>query len=247
MNQLSLPARPSIRPVTGAVTRLLLGGALGLGATVLAAGAASAHVTVTPSTTASGAYSVLTFSNGHGCEGSPTTRVSISIPDGIFAVTPTRHADYTIEKVMEPLDEPIDDGHGGQYTERVAEVVYTATTPLPDGYRDAFELSLKLPEGEAGDQLAFPTIQTCETGETAWIDETVEGEPEPDAPAPAFTLTAASDGSHEGGSDAETTAAATDESGSGSGAGPVGWIALALGAGGLLLGGAAFVRSGAKS
>lgn len=240
MNQFTLPSR--------ALTRLVVGSALGLGATVLAAGAASAHVTVTPSTTASGAYSVLTFSNGHGCEGSPTTRISISIPDGIFAVTPTRHADYTIEKVMEALDEPVDDGHGGQYTERVSEVVYTATTPLPDGYRDAFELQLKLPEGEAGDQLAFPTIQTCETGETAWIDETVEGEPEPDTPAPAFTLTAATDeghGGHGGGSDAEPTAAAADESESGTG--PLGWIALALGAGGLLLGGAAFVRSGAKS
>lgn len=237
MNQLTLPSR--------ALARLALGGALGLGATMLAAGAASAHVTVTPSTTAAGAYSVLTFSNGHGCEGSPTTRISISIPDGIFAVTPTRHADYTIEKVMEALDEPVDDGHGGQYTERVAEVVYTATTPLPDGYRDAFELQLKLPEGEAGEQLAFPTIQTCETGETAWIDETVEGEPEPDAPAPAFTLTAATDDGHGASAAPEPAAAASDESESG--VGVVGWIALALGAGGLLLGGAAFVRSGAKS
>lgn len=239
MNHSTLPRR--------ALTRLALGGALGLGATMLVAGAASAHVTVTPSTTASGAYSVLTFSNGHGCDGSPTTRISISIPDGIFAVTPTRHADYTIEKVMEALDEPVDDGHGGAYTERVAEVVYTATTPLPDGYRDAFELQLKLPEGEAGDQLAFPTIQTCETGETAWIDETVEGEPEPDAPAPAFTLTAAADDGHGGGSTTDSTPAAADASESGSGTGPVGWIALALGAGGLLLGGAAFVRSGATS
>ncbi len=230
-------------------TRLVLGGAVGLGATLLTAGAASAHVTVTPSTTSSGAYSVLTFSNGHGCEGSPTTRISISIPDGIYAATPTRHADYTIEKVMETLDEPVDDGHGGQYTERVSEVVYTATTPLPDGYRDAFEIQLKLPDGEAGDQLEFPTIQTCETGETAWIDETVEGEPEPDTPAPAFTLTAAGDDAH-GASDASTTEAATTEVAStddGSGTGTVGWIALVLGAVGLLLGGAAFVRSGSKA
>ncbi|WP_229053850.1 YcnI family protein [Aeromicrobium sp. Leaf350] len=227
--------------------RLALGGALGLGATFLTAGAASAHVTVTPSTTSSGAYSVLTFSNGHGCDGSPTTRISISIPDGIYAVTPTRHADYSIEKVMETLDEPIDDGHGGEYTERVAEVVYTATTPLPDGYRDAFELQLKLPDGEAGDQLEFPTIQTCETGETAWIDETVEGEPEPDAPAPAFALTAADSGTGHGSDEAtgsSTAAVSTDDD---SGTSTVTWVALALGALGLLLGGAAFVRSGTKA
>ncbi|MCK5890847.1 MAG: YcnI family protein [Aeromicrobium sp.] len=241
MNHFTLPTR--------AVRRLAVGSALGLGAATLAAGAASAHVTVTPSTTASGAYSLLTFSNPHGCDGSPTTKVSISIPDGIYAVTPTRHADYTIEKVMEPLADPVDDGHGGEYTERVSEVVYTATTPLPDGYRDAFELQLKLPEGEAGEQLAFPTIQTCETGETAWIDETVEGEPEPDAPAPAFTLTAATDDGHGhdhgSGDESDTAASAADESASGTGA--VGWVALALGASGLLLGGAAFARSGSRS
>lgn len=240
MNQFSLPTR--------ALARLAVGGTLALGATMLSAGTAGAHVTVTPSDTASGAYSVLTFAWGHGCGDSPTTKVAVQIPEGIYAVSPTRNPDYTIEKVMESLDEPIDDGHGGEYTERVAEVVYTATTPLPNGYRDAFELSLKLPEGEAGDQLAFPTIQTCETGETAWIDETVEGEPEPDTPAPAFTLTEAGNdghGGHGGGSDAVPAASSADESGSGTG--PVGWIALALGAGGLLLGGAAFVRSGAKS
>ncbi|GAA1729689.1 YcnI family protein [Aeromicrobium alkaliterrae] len=239
MHHLSLPSR--------AVTRLALGGALGLGATFLAAGAASAHVTVTPSTTASGAYSVLTFSNGHGCDGSPTTRISISIPDGIYAVTPTRHADYTIEKVMETLDEPIDDGHGGEYTQRVAEVVYTATAPLPDGYRDAFELQLKLPDDADGEQLAFPTIQTCETGETAWIDETVEGEPEPETPAPAFTLTAADAGDGHGAETAATTEVSASSDDGDSGTGAVTWVALALGALGLLLGGAAFVRSGTKA
>ena len=34
---------------------------------------AGAHVTATPSTAAAGAYTVVTFSVGHGCEGSPTT------------------------------------------------------------------------------------------------------------------------------------------------------------------------------
>ena len=42
---------------------------------------------------------------------------------------------------MEALAEPIQ-GEGGEITERVSEVVYTAKTPLPDGYRDAFALSL---------------------------------------------------------------------------------------------------------
>ncbi|MFT4186948.1 MAG: YcnI family protein [Aeromicrobium sp.] len=221
--------------ISAALTRLGAAGALGLGTALAPLAGASAHVTVTPSTTESGGYAVLTFSVGHGCDGSPTTQVSIAIPGGVYSVTPTRHPDYTVEKVMETLDEPVDDGHGGQYTERVAEVVYTATTPLPDGYRDAFELQLRLPEGEAGEVVAFPTIQTCAAGETAWIDEVVEGEPEPESPAPSFTLTAA------GGEDDASPAEESDATS------PLVWVAVALGALGALLGGAAFVRSGRSS
>ena len=50
---------------------------------------ASAHVTITPSDTAAGAYTVLTVSVGHGCEGSPTTALDIQIPEQILSVTPT--------------------------------------------------------------------------------------------------------------------------------------------------------------
>ena len=50
-----------------------------------------------------------------------------------------------------------------------ATVVYTANTPLPDGQRDTFELSFQVPDAE-GETLAFPTIQTCEKGETGWIE-----------------------------------------------------------------------------
>ncbi len=72
---------------------------------------------------------------------------------------------------MEDLAEPVDDGHGGQYTQRVAEIVYTARTPLPHDHRDTFELSLKLPDA-AGETLVFPAVQTCEEGESAWVQVT---------------------------------------------------------------------------
>ncbi len=75
----------------------------------------------------------------------------------------------------EQLDEPITGSHGEEITERVAQVVYTAKTPLPDGQRDAFELSLQIPEDAAGQTLAFPTIQTCEQGETAWTEIPADG------------------------------------------------------------------------
>ena len=51
--------------------------------------AASAHVTVTPSGTAAGSYTVLTFAFSHGCEGSPTTALTFDIPESIDSVSPT--------------------------------------------------------------------------------------------------------------------------------------------------------------
>lgn len=229
--------------------------ALALGATgiiALTASSAGAHVTVTPSTTAAGAYTVLTFAAGHGCDGSPTTRVAFQIPDGIYAASPTVNPGWTIEKVMEKLPEPVEDGHGGEYTERVAKVVYTAKTPLPDGYRDTWELSLKLPDA-SGEQLDFPVVQTCEKGETAWVQQAKEGEDEPEAPAPFVQLTSAEAGDHHGGTDASdaepasaVSEAADGDDSSGSGT-ALGWVGVVLGALGLGVGSMAWARTRARS
>ena len=94
---------------------------------------AGAHVTATPSTAAAGAYTVVTFSVGHGCEGSPTTKIEIQVPESVLSVTPSRNPFYDVEKTIETLDEPVADAHGNEVTERTASIVYTASTPLPDG------------------------------------------------------------------------------------------------------------------
>src|SRR5690606_16758028 len=78
-------------------------------------------------------------------------------------------------------------------SERTARVTYTADVPLPSDLRDALELSLRLPDGEAGDAVEFPVTQTCEIGETVWAGDdaptivlTAGSEAEP-APAPVAT------------------------------------------------------------
>ena len=82
-------------------------------------------------------------------------------------MTPTRNPYYDVEATIEQLDDPVTDAHGNEVTERTSSIVYTARTPLPDGQRDTFELSFQVPDAE-GEVLSFPTIQTCEKGETAW-------------------------------------------------------------------------------
>jgi uncharacterized protein YcnI len=215
--------------------------------TILALGTspAAAHVTVTPTTTDAGAYTVLTFSVGHGCEGSPTTEIAIRMPEEIIAVTPTINPTWGVEKAMETLDEPVDNGHGGTYTERVAEVVYTADEPLADGFRETFQLSLQL-TAEEGETLVFPVLQTCAEGETAWAQTYEEGQEEPEHPAPLVVVTAGSGDGHGaagGEPDAEQSHGAAASAETDDSSDPVGWIGLALGALGLAAGGTALARS----
>lgn len=144
--------------------------------------AASAHVSASATSTVAGSSTVVTFSVPHGCEGSPTTQVRIDIPESVASVSPTVNANWTVEKVTVPLDEPLEGGHGEQITERVGSVVYTAINAgLPDGYRDTFELSLRLPDGAAGDIVEFPTFQVCAEGTAEWVGDDV----------PSITLTTA--------------------------------------------------------
>ncbi len=231
--------------------RIAGAGATALGIVALSAGAASAHVTVTPSTTAAGAYTVLTFAVGHGCEGSPTTKIAIQMPEAIPSVTPALNQGWTVRKVSQKLAEPIEDAHGNKLTERISEVVYTAKTPLADGFRDSFELSVQLPDAE-GETVTFPVVQTCQKGQTGWIETPAEGQDadELESPAPAFTITAAGEDHHGAATDEESTesdgpeAAAETDSDDGNGLAIGGLVA---GLGGLALGGLALARSGKKA
>jgi uncharacterized protein YcnI len=217
---------------------------------------ASAHVTATPSTAAAGAYTVVTFSVGHGCEGSPTTKIEIQVPESVLSVAPTRNPFYEVEKTIEQLDEPVADAHGNEVTERVASIVYTADTPLPEGQRDTFELSFQVPDAE-GEMLTFPTVQTCEEGETGWVEVPADGQDadELESPAPGFEVTAAGAGGH--GDDASAEPAAdepaeesTDETvaaDAGDTSPALGWIGLVAGLLGLAAGVLALARTRSSS
>lgn len=226
-------------------TAARLGAPLGA-ATLLALGLAapaSAHVTITPSETAAGSYTVLTVSVAHGCEGSPTTEITIQMPDGINAVTPTRNPLWAVEKTIVPLDEPVTDAHGNELTERVGEVVYRADMPLPDGYRDSFELSLQLPQ-TPGETLVFPVVQTCEEGENPWVEVPAEGQDaeELERPAPTVTVTEATGDGHHGEESAEEPADEPAAESDSEDSDALGYAGLGVGALGLLVGGTALAR-----
>jgi uncharacterized protein YcnI len=227
-------------------TRLTLGGLLGLATLALGAGPAAAHVSPDKGEVPAGGFTAVTFSVGHGCDGSPTRELAIQVPEAILNVTPQVHPGWDVAVETAVLAEPAAGPHGEEITERDAVVTYTALAgnELPEGFRDTFTLGFQAPD-TPGETLYFNTIQSCVEGETAWIEE----DPDAEAPAPRVLVAEAEAGGH-GGSDAdddaatevatETVASTTDDSSS-SDALAVG--GLVLGALGLATGGAALAKS----
>src|SRR5690625_627591 len=166
---------------------------------VVGASSAAAHVGVHAEDPVAGSYTVLRFDVPHGCGDAGTTGLSIEIPPEIESVAPTVAPGWDIELIHTELAEPRDDGHGGWQRERVSEVQFRAEEPLPAHMRAVFELSVRIADDAAGEMLAFPSIQTCEEGETAWIQVPGEGQdPEQlESPAPMLSVSsaAADDGS----------------------------------------------------
>lgn len=142
---------------------------------IASAGAASAHVHVDPEDAGAGEATTLTFSFGHGCDGSPTERLEIQIPESVTEATPLDADGWSFDTTTDS------DG-------RVATIVFTADTPIPDHDEASVDIDVTIPDIEPGTVLEFPTVQVCPDGEAAWVQTTAD-DTEPDYPAPAVTVT----------------------------------------------------------
>mgnify|MGYP003583846046 CR=1 FL=1 len=180
--------------------RVVIGVTAGLALAIGAPLAASAHVHVTPETAAAGGTETLTFSFSHGCDGSPTTALAVDIPAGVGNATPVVQGGWTITREL---------GTDGVPT----RVVYTADTPVEDGFAAAVSMDVLFTEGTAGTTLAFPVTQTCAAGETAWTQIAEDGEDphDLDAPAPLVAVGAAADDADAGHADADGSGHASDD------------------------------------
>lgn len=161
-----------------------------LGFSALAMAPALAHVTISPDQATPNSFIVGTVSVPHGCDGSPTTKITIKVPDQIVEIAPTRNAFWNVQVIQSKLATPLKAADGDAITEKVTEIVYTAKTPLPADERDAFELSFQVPN-KSGQVLTFPTIQKCVVGEADWTETTPPGGAEPANPAPTISITKA--------------------------------------------------------
>ena len=139
-------------------------------AAALLAAAAHAHITLEQKTATAGSYQKLTFKVGHGCAGSATREITVTLPEGV--------------KGAKPMPK-----QGWQIRTTPTSVTWSGG-PLPDEYYDEFVMQVKLP-AEAGTRY-FKVMQACVKGSAAW-DETTPGGKNP---APALDNQPAAAGEH---------------------------------------------------
>ncbi|MGV2981578.1 DUF1775 domain-containing protein [Camelimonas sp. ID_303_24] len=174
------------------MARLLAGGLLAAGF----ASAASAHAVLTPPEASAGANWRGAVRIGHGCEGTPTRLVRVTIPDGVVAVRPRAKYGWLIETTWAPYAKPFEI-HGKKVTEGVKTITWKGSA-LPDHMFDDFEFMARIqPDAAAQDgKLYFPVYQECEKGSFDWTQVPATGQNAHDlkSPAPALALKTAGQG-----------------------------------------------------
>lgn len=164
----------------------------------LAAFPASAHVTLDRKEVAVGSFYKAVLTVPHGCDGSPTVRIAVQIPDGVISVKPKVKAGWRIDIKRGPYTRAYSFLHGARFTEGPKEIVWSGGS-LPDGFYDEFAFQTFIAgELTPGATLYFPVTQTCETGEHRWVQIPSADKPGENLgePAPAIKLIPAATKGH---------------------------------------------------
>ncbi len=174
-------------------------GAAALGCLVGICTGASAHVALEAKEAKVGAGYKAVFGVPHGCEGSPTTEVTIDIPEGVIGVKPMPKSGWKLALQKGKYVQSYAFHHGAKKSEGVKQVTWSGGE-LPDEYFDQFVLSTYIAgELAPGSKLTFPVTQKCANGELHWNEVAAAGQ---DAhslehPAPQLELVAGeSSGDH---------------------------------------------------
>jgi periplasmic copper chaperone A len=119
---------------------------------------AEAHIGLDRKEAAAGSYYKATFRVPHGCEGSPTIAIRVTLPAGILSAKPQPKPGWTLAVEKATLPEPVKGPHGKSITEVVKSISWSGGS-LEDAFFDEFSIQLRLPDEGAGTTLFFPVLQ----------------------------------------------------------------------------------------
>jgi periplasmic copper chaperone A len=158
---------------------------------VLDAGAAGAHVTVSPSNLPQGTDdAILTFRVPNESATASVTGLKIQFPlsHPIVLLNPESGSGWQVNVVKTALPKPVttDDG---TFTSTVSEIDWSGSTIAVGQFGEFNVLAQGIPTGTS--QLVFKAIQTYSDGTVvSWIEVPNKAVPDPEHPAPTITLTA---------------------------------------------------------
>lgn len=155
---------------------------------VLACTSAQSHVVLQEPAALAGRTYRASLQVGHGCDGAPTSSVTVMLPAGFRGAKPMPKAGWNISITRMRLDKPYTD-HGRKVEEDVSEITWTASAPefwLPDAHFDEFVLRGGLP-AKAG-PLWFKVVQLCSKGRLDWTEVPASGTSTKGLKSPAALL-----------------------------------------------------------
>ena len=139
------------------------------------ANASHAHIVLTDPQAHTGSYYKASLRVGHGCNGSPTTAITVQIPSGFEGAKPQPKSGWTTEVKKAKLDKPYN-SHGKRIDEDVVELRWFALSKdnaLPDEQFDEFSFMAKLPD-QTG-PVWIKVMQSCEKGQNDWSQTPAKG------------------------------------------------------------------------
>lgn len=139
----------------------------------LALGQAHAHLQLSEPQATAGSYYKATLRVGHGCAGSATTSLVLTLPEGFRAVKPQAKAGWVVSTRQDTT----------------VQVRWRAATPeaaLPDDQFDEFAVLTRVPE-QAG-PVWLKVLQTCVQGQHDWSEVPALGTSTQNLKSPAVLL-----------------------------------------------------------
>lgn len=149
---------------------------------------AQAHVTLEQQEAAVNTPYKAVFRVGHGCDGSATTAITVSLPAGFRGAKPSPKPGWTLSLRKAKLSEPYE-SHGRTISEDVVEISWTAqgeAQALQDAWYDEFVLRGTTPQTPG--PIWFKVHQRCQQGEWNWADLPASGSSTQGLKAPAVRL-----------------------------------------------------------
>ena len=157
---------------------------------VFAVGAAHAHATLEQGQGTSGKAYKAVVRIGHGCEGKPTLKVRVKVPEGLLSAKPMPKAGWTVEKIKGSYEKSYD-LYGKPVKEGLTEIVWSGGNLADDEYDEFVFRGTVAKELPLGTRVYVPIVQECTDGASErWIEIPAAGKSSDDyeKPAPYFDV-----------------------------------------------------------